>query len=233
MATRLSQLGSREPGATHATSNAAMRHLRWYSAISTVLFVLSLTVLVDTATPAFASCAAPVAVEQALADSDLVFVGTVVGLTNERRWATFKVDELWKGTPGSRQVEVRAGPEDPAGPNQAASSVDRRYGAGGRYLVFARDPRAHDFSPIWGPGSRFEDNNCSATQPYVAALGRYRPVTTQPLPAAAPPKAAARSLPDADNAAWGLILLLLGVPIAGLAGVTIVRRRVRASRSPV
>ena len=159
-----------------------------------------------------------------------MLVGTVVGLTNEGRWATFKVEELWKGTPGSGQVEVRAGPADPLGPNQAATSVDRHYEPGGRYLVFARDPRAHGFSSNWGSGGRFEDNDCSATQPYVAGVARFRPVRDR-LPTAAPRTAATAAQPKADDPPWGLIVSGVGVAVAGLAGVAVVRQRSRVKRS--
>lgn len=81
-----------------------------------------------------ASCF-PTDAERDLETSDLVFVGTVEELTNENR-ATFRVEEMWKGDPGSDRVEVRAGGR-PGAPG--ASPNERTYAAGERYLVFASD----------------------------------------------------------------------------------------------
>src|SRR5699024_10709686 len=119
-------------------------------------------------------CAGPPTVEGELARADLAFVGTVTELTNAGRWATFTVDDLWKGDLDSPAVDVHAGPADPGGGVISASSVDRTYELGVRYLVFAYDPTSHGYLPTWGT-SGFEDNNCSGTQPYSSSLDTFRP----------------------------------------------------------
>ncbi len=63
--------------------------------------------VVLSALPASASCIASPSVEESITSSDLVFVGTVVELNNRNRWATFTIDEIWKGEPGSSRVDVR------------------------------------------------------------------------------------------------------------------------------
>lgn len=161
--------------------------------------------------------------------SDLVFVGTVVKATNHGRWATFELEQLWKGTPGTNRIEVHAGPADPPGPNEVATSVDRSYELGVRYLVMARDPQAAGFQRLYGSSNRYEDNSCSATRPYVTALGRFRPKSRLPRPAAPAPVAAPVATPGrSDDPAWLAFAVVGGVLAAAVAALVILRRR-RAS----
>ncbi len=148
-------------------------HTHTNTRLASVLFAalaLALALIVGGAAPAGASCLGPPSVDTSLRDADLAFVGTAVDVTNNGRWATFSVEEVWKGDPGGQVVEVRGGPG-----GQAATSVDRTYVSGTRYLVFARDPGAHGLSRAWGDDGRWEDGACSATQPYTADLDRFRP----------------------------------------------------------
>ena len=64
-------------------------------------------------TPASASCAGPATVETELVRADLVFVGTATALTNKNRWATFAVEDLWKGDP---VPSLKRSPETPPDP---------------------------------------------------------------------------------------------------------------------
>lgn len=130
--------------------------------------------------PAFASCAPPPAAEEAVRQSDLVFVGTVAELANRDRWAVFTVEQVWKGDPGGARVDVRAGPAEPGDGTGVATSVDRTYQLGTRYLVFARAVSQGSDAVAYGPGARWSDNACSLTQPYDPSLDRLRPATVEP-----------------------------------------------------
>jgi len=110
-----------------------------------------------------ASCAQPVALPTAIASAPAVFVGTVTGLDRGGRVATVDVDEVWKGDGVAAVVQVAGSPDLAS----AATSVDRTYGVGQRYL----------FVPAGGAGDHFEDNSCTLTQPYSAALTAVRPTT--------------------------------------------------------
>lgn len=113
---------------------------------------------------AVASCAPSPPMRTAIDDAPVVFVGTVREVTNSDRWATVEVTEVWKGDVEA-QVEVKAGPEDPAGPMGVASSVDRTYDAGKTYL----------FLPHAGSRNEFKDSICSRTTVYREDLARFRP----------------------------------------------------------
>ena len=182
------------------------------------------------ASPASASCAAAPTVEQGLSTSDLVFVGTVKTLTNRGRWPTFQLEQLWKGTPGTNRIEVHAGPADPPGPNEVATSVDRTYELGVRYLVMARDPEAAGFQRLYGSSNRYEDNICSATRPYATALDCFRPKSHLPLPAApeAPVAAPVTTARGSNDPTRLVAAVLAGALVTAAAALVIVRRR-RAS----
>ena len=117
---------------------------------------------------ASASCAPPVAISSAVAQSDVVVVGTVVATRSRGRIATLAVDEVWTGQVDNT-FEVYGGPPD----DNTATSVDRTYDVGTRDLLFAYEPRAHGSSPIFG--GRYEDNDCSNTQPWNETLAAFRP----------------------------------------------------------
>ncbi len=136
---------------------------------ATLLMVAACLLL--SASPTSASCVAPPSVEEGLQSSDLVFAGTVVELNNRNRWATFRIDEIWKGEPGSFRVEVRGGP--PAG---QATSVDRAYELDKRYLVFATKGERH-----------WEDNACSGTRLFDPSLESFRPAAVRTPPTTTKP----------------------------------------------
>jgi hypothetical protein len=116
------------------------------------------------AAPARASCAAPLSVRKAIKQAPSVFVATVVDVTNGKRWATVDVEEVWKGPELASEVDIRAGPKDPPGPVSAASSVDRTFDRGARYL----------FIPYKGYGSVFYDNACTRTARFGPAHGQVK-----------------------------------------------------------
>jgi len=127
--------------------------------------------------PAVASCVQPAPIEQAIRDADSVFVGTVTSLSNNDRWATVAVEEVWSGPDLAPIVEIRGGPE-----GNAASSVDRSFTGGTRYLFLA-----------YIADGVLSDNACSSTTEFTADLVRLRPATAHPPIAPAPdPTTAAR-----------------------------------------
>lgn len=124
----------------------------------------ALAVLLFLAPTAHASCAPlpslPVAIDEARA----AFVGTVTATTNQGRWATVEVTDVWTGEVGST-AEVRGGPKDPGGRVPVITSVDRTYKVGKTYLFVPYDSR----------GSVYLDNGCTATRAFHARLEKFNP----------------------------------------------------------
>jgi hypothetical protein len=110
---------------------------------------------------ASASCAAlPGQIAGSFASAPVVFVGTVVSTRNGDREATVKIESIWRGPDMVTYVRVVGTPE----PGAQATSVDRTYQAGKRYLFVPENS-----------SSPFRDNNCTATQPYTSALASQVP----------------------------------------------------------
>jgi hypothetical protein len=165
-----------------------------------ILAVLVLAGLVRGPTAVVASCAAIPQLGPAIRDAPAVFVGTVTSVDHGGRVATVHVEDVWKGRVGA-DVQVVGTPEL----NAAATSVDRIYSAGQKYL----------FIPFAGSGDSFQDNNCSLTQPYSTALAAHRPSD------------AAFPSPAHETSSWapfavggGLIVLFAGM----LLGIFLRRR---------
>jgi hypothetical protein len=96
-----------------------------------------------------------------LAAAPVVFVGTVIYTSDQDRVARVKVESIWKGPALPAYLYVHGSPV--SGPF-TASSVDRHYQSGHRYL----------FVPV-NTSTPFDDNICSLTQPYTAELSAYAP----------------------------------------------------------
>jgi len=171
-----------------------------------------------------------------MARAGLVFVRRVVELTNSGRWATFAVEDIWKGTLDGGRVDVRGGARDGRG-----TSVDRTWVLGTSYLVFAElpptDPGLRD---LYGDGARWTDNACSSSQPYAPDLATSRPGTARLVADPSPQEpSAGRADPPAEalggdrGASDGSIRLWMSVAavaVLGLAGGAAVRTG-RRSRS--
>lgn len=114
---------------------------------------------------ASASCAMPIPIEEAIRSAEVVITGTVTATENDGRWASVEVHEIWKGPDLPAMVVVRGGP----GPG-VASSVDRSFTAGARYLFVVS---------LDGQGG-LSDNVCSATTEMGAGDNALRPADFRP-----------------------------------------------------
>jgi hypothetical protein len=164
--------------------------------------------LVPFAPAAAGSCATTPTVADSVLFGDIVFVGSVVGLSNDGRWATVQVEERWRGAAGlAGTVEVHGGPE--AG---ASTSNDRVYRAT-RYL----------FVVTAGNGFLVDDA-CSGTTAWTADLASYRPTTVSPDPEVV----AGSQVTLIDAGAVALVAaLLLALLVAIVAYLVILRARRR------
>jgi len=94
---------------------------------------LALVMLAAAPSGVEASCAGPASLPDQIQAAALVFVGTVVYTSDDSRIAYVRVESIWKGPRLAQNVKVFGSPV--AGAN-TATSVDRRYQAGTRYLLF-------------------------------------------------------------------------------------------------
>lgn len=133
------------------------------------LVILGLAFLVMAAPAVGASCAEPVPLDQALAEAETVFVGTVNELKHDGRLAGFVVEEVWKGEVPATAL-VSGGPtlselEGTGLGGTIVTSVDRPFEQGVTYLVV----------PFGVDQGVYMDNACSVTQAYDSSLDQYRP----------------------------------------------------------
>jgi hypothetical protein len=160
-----------------------------------------LALLLATAAPTLASCIMPPPIEEAIRDADLVFVGTVTSVANRDRWATVAVQEVWKGPDMAPVVEIRGGPD-----GNAASSVDRTFMAGTRYL----------FLPFIAEGA-LQESACSSTTEFTADLARLRPATAHPPIAPAPDPETATPFDPASLLVPAALVVGAGLLVFGAA----------------
>lgn len=157
-----------------------------------------------TAPVARADCSAPPPLKKALASAQIAFVGTVTGLEHDGRTATFRVEEVWKGGVVGETLVVNGGPalaeleKAEREGNMVATSVDRTYEAGVRYLVVPYD----------ASGAVLKDNACSSTQPYTSELDRFRPAGAS-APTFGPKLAPAAGLPRESSSGWSWAMIVL------------------------
>lgn len=138
---------------------------------------------------ALGSCAMAPNLEESVQTADMVFVGTVTETSNRNSWASVQVEEVWRGPDQERNVVVKGGP-----PGNAATSVDRSFEAGVRYLFF----------PSVDPALGLADNSCSSTTPWTEAMVALRPADARE-PIGAEPEAAGFDL--------GGLLVPIGVAV--------------------
>jgi hypothetical protein len=172
-----------------------------------LLFAVALGAL-GSVPAAQASCVPAPPLRQAVREADIAFVGTVVALDHDGRTATFRVEDVWKGVV-PETVVVHGGPGIEAIESAAArgegvaSSGDRTYGTGTRYLVLP-----------WGrTDGVLRDSICSSTQPYSDGMANLRPA------AAHRPYAQAAGAVPASSADEGGSGPLLWTFLGGLAAL--------------
>jgi hypothetical protein len=155
-----------------------------------------------------ASCAGPPVLSAQLEAATVAFVGTVVATTDGGRQARVRVESIWKGPSLPLYVDVYG---SPASGTNAATSVDRTYQVGQKYLFVPVD----DQRP-------FQDNDCTATQPYTTSVAGYAPAD----PRTPDPRAA--SDPELPGGSLLPLAILGAILIVGLlAAAVIVLRRWR------
>ncbi|MBI2781595.1 MAG: hypothetical protein HYX55_07355 [Chloroflexi bacterium] len=126
----------------------------------TLVPAIAAIALLAAPTSALASCVAPLPLDAAFSSADIVFVGTVTGTSNRDTWANVAVEEIWKGPDQARSIVIQGGPA-----GNAATSVDREFKVGAKYLFF----------PYVSEGA-LHDNNCTPTMPWTDDLLKLRPV---------------------------------------------------------
>ncbi|OLC48909.1 MAG: hypothetical protein AUH82_01620 [Chloroflexi bacterium 13_1_40CM_4_65_13] len=145
-----------------------------------------------------------------IAAAPTVFVGTVVYTSDQERVARVKVESIWRGPELPAYIDVHGSPV--SGPF-TASSVDRHYQSGTRYL----------FVPV-NANPPFDDNSCSLTQPYTADLVAYAPSDAR---AAGPATFSDHIQNFLGQNAWVLPLLFVLIIAGALAALIRMRGRKR------
>ncbi len=164
------------------------------------LLTLAGVAVIGTPIAGSASCAAPIPLAVAIAAAPTVFVGTVESLSNGGRVAAVQVDDVWRGSSLPTMVQVVGTPDL----NAAATSVDRTYQSGTQYL----------FVPTSGGPDRFQDNTCTATQPFAASLSGLRPGNAPGPPAATHP-------PLSEDPGQGWLIAILALIVFLILGAVV------------
>ena len=153
---------------------------------------------------ALADCMMPPAVEEAVQTAEIVFVGTVTATTNRNSWASVEVHEVWRGPDQPSAVVIKGGPG-----GNAATSVDRAFEPGVRYLFF----------PYVDPEIGLADNSCTSTQPWTEAMVALRPADARAPTGASPTEsgfdAAGLLVPLGVAVLVGAVLLVVGLLARG------------------
>lgn len=168
---------------------------------------VSLMAMLATPATSLASCAAMPDIKQAATSAEIAFVGTVTATANRGTWATVSVEEVWRGPDQPAEVVIKGGPD-----GNAATSVDRTFEVGVRYLFF----------PYTDGASGLADNNCSSTTPWSPELASLRPADA---------RVTAGGTPTAKGFDFNSVLgpIVVAVVVAGvLLGVGLLAR----SRQP-
>jgi hypothetical protein len=171
------------------------------------LFAVSAFYVIGTA-GVEASCVMPRPLPESVATAPLVFVGTVVSTADGDRVAHVKVESIWKGHNLPTYIDVHGSPASGFG---VATSVDRRYRAGERdlFVLFSDQPP-------------YQDNSCSATQPYTAQVAALAPADAK-LPA---PPTAGEQIQNFVSQYWlPMVLAVVVIAVAALIGM----RRLRSA----
>lgn len=166
--------------------------------------MLATATLVAGAVDAQASCVAPPSIREQVASAGLVFVGTVLSTSDGDRVARVRVESIWRGPEVPTYIEVRGSPIAGGG----ASSIDRTYSAGTRYLFV-----------LYSADQPLQGSNCSGTQVYSSEVAALAPAGAR---SPAPPTAA-DEVKNAVTLYWlpalGFLVLVAAAAVIGLRRV--------------
>ncbi len=142
-----------------------LRRLRAIVAVS----VVATAALFAAPSIAVADCMGPPAFDEAVKTADIILVGTVTETINGNRWATVAVEEIWRGPDVPATLQIKGGPDA-----NAASSVDRAFEVGQRYVFFPYIEA--DTEPLPGVAAGgLADNSCTSTQIWDDSMAAFRP----------------------------------------------------------
>jgi len=152
------------------------------------LALLALPATLASPSIALADCMMPPPIEEAVKSAEIVFLGAVTSTANRDSWATVEVIEVWVGPDMPAEVLIKGGPG-----GNAATSVDRTFQAGTKYLFFPFIDPGTDPQPgqvIGQAGGGLADNSCTSTTEWTADLEALRPADVRaPLGTSSPPEA--------------------------------------------
>jgi len=159
-----------------------------------------------------ASCAGPLSLPEQIQSAALVFVGTAQDTSDGDRVAWVRVESIWKGPEIAQYVSVHGSPV--SGPS--ASSVDRRYQSGTRYLFV-----------LYSADQPLQDNSCSGTQPYTSELAALEPAGAKPPIMVGYPTDPVPNRYQTELVVGGLALIVLVIATAGFIATRALRSRQR------
>lgn len=177
-------------------------------ALLPALAALSVFGLLAAPPTALASCALSPPIAEALAEAEIVFVGTVTATAERDLWATVTVEEIWKGPDLPVVVQVKGGQGGNVG-----TSVDREFRSGVKYL----------FTPTMLQDGTFSDNACTPTRVWEEALAALRPADARGPIGGTPPEPSGFDV--------GGLVVPLGVALLVAAALLIVGLAVRGRQS--
>ena len=163
-----------------------------------LLPIAALFAILATPGAVLADCMAPPPIEEAVAQNEVVFVGTVVAVQDQGRRATVEIDEVWRGPDLPVTTVVLGGQGD------GFTSVDRTYEVGMTYVFF----------PSVDPESRaLLDNLCTNTTPWQDDFEQVRPADARsPI-----------GEPNGEDAGFDVAgLVPMGALVLAVAGVLLV-----------
>jgi hypothetical protein len=155
-----------------------------------------------------ADCMQPPPVAEAVKTAEVVFVGTVTETSNRNSWATVQVEDVWKGPDLPAVVLIKGGPG-----GNAATSVDRTFEVGVKYLFFPLLGNGTEPAPAIDTQIGLVDNSCTNTTPWVPELAGLRPADARAPGGAAPEASGFDAMSVVVPAGVALLVagLLLGV----------------------
>jgi hypothetical protein len=173
--------------------------------------VVALVLVAVAPSAAAASCAAPASLPEQIKAAALVFVGTVLSTSDQDRIAYVMVESIWKGPTLAENLKVFGSPlPDP----NTATSVDRTYRAGTRYLFVLNSA-----------DQPYQDNSCSATQPYTPSVALLAPADARkPISVLYPTD------PTPNRGQTELVVGLVLIALAATTGAIIAARTLRSRR---